>query len=203
MGSMHIVHCIKRPSICASSIPLIVGLRSIRPWSRSTMTSEAISKEKHGVWDPMPELTITSPFVDSTTFTMGNPMQESTWTLCQSRLYPPVRDWGFGLCMMTHNDLPWHRLSRRTDQLAVGSHILPQRTWWSLRTTKRFFLNEHLGITLKYCNALKRIMTSRRRPRFLCNRPYIAATPCPPSVSPPPIPLSLYSLCVAGKVFLS
>ncbi len=44
----------------------------------------------------MPELTINSPMstpdsrVASNTFTMG--------TLCQSRLYPPVRDFGFGLC---------------------------------------------------------------------------------------------------------
>jgi hypothetical protein len=52
------------------------------------------------VWDPMPEMTITSPYVhsrvDSSTFTMGNPMPESTLTLCQSRLYLPVRDFGFG-----------------------------------------------------------------------------------------------------------
>ena len=62
---------------------------------------EAESKEKHGVWDPMPELTIISPYVnsriDSNTFTMGNPMPESALTLCQSRLYHPVRDFGFGL----------------------------------------------------------------------------------------------------------
>jgi hypothetical protein len=49
----------------------------------------------------MPELTITSSnvrsIVDSNTFIMGNPMPESTLTLCQSRLYPPVRDFGFGL----------------------------------------------------------------------------------------------------------
>jgi hypothetical protein len=42
----------------------------------------------------MPELTITSPYVhfriDSSTFTMGNSMPESTLTLCQSRLYSPV-----------------------------------------------------------------------------------------------------------------
>jgi hypothetical protein len=48
---------------------------------------------------PMPELTITSPYVqsrvDSNTFTMGNPMPESTITLCQSRLYLPVRDFEF------------------------------------------------------------------------------------------------------------
>jgi hypothetical protein len=45
--------------------------------------------------DPMPELTITSPYVhyrvDSNTFTMGNPMPESTLTLCLSQLFPPVR----------------------------------------------------------------------------------------------------------------
>ncbi len=28
----------------------------------------------------------------------GNPKPQSTLTLCQSRLYPPVRDFGFGLC---------------------------------------------------------------------------------------------------------
>jgi hypothetical protein len=46
--------------------------------------SEAESKEKLGVWDPMPELTVAR--VDSITFTMGNPMPESTLTLFQSRL---------------------------------------------------------------------------------------------------------------------
>ncbi len=43
----------------------------------------------------MPELTITSPCVllfsrvYFNTFTLGNPLPESTLTLCQSRLYPP------------------------------------------------------------------------------------------------------------------
>ncbi len=54
--------------------------------------AEAESIEKHGLWDPMPELTMNSPYVhswvDSNTFTMGNPMTESTLTQCQSRLYP-------------------------------------------------------------------------------------------------------------------
>jgi hypothetical protein len=49
-------------------------------------------------------LTITSPFVhsrvDSNTFIMGNPMPESTLSLCQSQLYPPVRDFRFGLCTL-------------------------------------------------------------------------------------------------------
>ncbi len=35
------------------------------------------ASEKHGVWDPMPELTLTSPFVHSNTFTLGNHMPES------------------------------------------------------------------------------------------------------------------------------
>ncbi len=75
-----------------------------------TPQQEAESKEKRGICDPIPELTITSPYVhsrvDSNTFTMGgqpyarvdlNPMPESTLTLCQSRLYPPVMNFGFGL----------------------------------------------------------------------------------------------------------
>jgi hypothetical protein len=41
-------------------------------------STEAESKEKHGVWDPMPELTITSPYVDSSnTCTIGNPIWQS------------------------------------------------------------------------------------------------------------------------------
>ncbi len=35
--------------------------------------------------------------VDYNKFTMGNPIPESTLTLCQSRLYSTVRDLGFGL----------------------------------------------------------------------------------------------------------
>jgi hypothetical protein len=60
-------------------------------------------RKTYSVWDPIPELTITSTYVhfrvDFNTFTMGNPMPEATLTLCQSRrLYPPVRDFGFGHC---------------------------------------------------------------------------------------------------------
>jgi hypothetical protein len=48
----------------------------------AALKSEAESNEKHGVWDPMLELTITSSFVHSrvysNTFTMGNPIPEST-----------------------------------------------------------------------------------------------------------------------------
>jgi hypothetical protein len=63
--------------------------------------AEAESKEKQGIWDPEPELTITSAYVDSrvdsNTCTMDNPMQELTLTLCQRLLYLPVMDLGFGL----------------------------------------------------------------------------------------------------------
>jgi hypothetical protein len=52
----------------------------------------------------MPELTITSTYVlstdDSNTFTMGNPMPESTLTLCQNQFYPPFRVFGFGLRLL-------------------------------------------------------------------------------------------------------
>jgi hypothetical protein len=70
--------------------------------------AEADSKEKHGVWNPMPELTITSPYVhsrvDYNTFTMIqpyayvdiNPMPESTLTYARVD-FSPVRDFGFGL----------------------------------------------------------------------------------------------------------
>ncbi len=48
------------------------------------------SIEKHSEWDPMPKLTVTSPYIGSDTCNMGNPSQESTLTRCQSRLYPSV-----------------------------------------------------------------------------------------------------------------
>jgi hypothetical protein len=55
---------------------------------KPVLIAKAESKEKHGAWSPTPELTITSPYVhsrvDSSTFPMGNPIPESTLTLCQS-----------------------------------------------------------------------------------------------------------------------
>ncbi len=76
------------------------------------VSPEAEFKEKHSVWDPMPELT--SPYVhsrvDSNTFTMGIHMPESTLTLFQSRLHPPVRDFEFGLW---HGALHAWRIKRK------------------------------------------------------------------------------------------
>ncbi len=65
------------------------------------INTETVFKENLGVRDPVPALTITSPYADSrvgsNTFTMGNPMPESTLILSQSWLYPPVRDKEFSL----------------------------------------------------------------------------------------------------------
>jgi hypothetical protein len=51
---------------------------------------ETVFKDKHGVWDPMPELAITSPYADSRVnyniFTMGNPIRDSTLHLYQTLL---------------------------------------------------------------------------------------------------------------------
>ncbi len=50
---------------------------------------------------------IASPYVhsriDSNTFTMGNPMPESTFTLCQGWFYPSVRDYGFGVSFVARS----------------------------------------------------------------------------------------------------
>jgi hypothetical protein len=43
----------------------------------------------YGVWDPMPDLTITSPYDDSKTCTMSNPMSESTlFPIQELRIWP-------------------------------------------------------------------------------------------------------------------
>jgi hypothetical protein len=71
-----------RPAECkhlADHCCIIWPGRSRRRLNTST---ETVFKEKHGVLDPVTELTITSPYVDSrvdsNTCTMGNPMPEST-----------------------------------------------------------------------------------------------------------------------------
>ncbi len=60
----------------------------------STQRKRATS---NSIWDPVPELTITSPYVHSRV----NSYTCTPWaTLCQSRLFSPVRDFGFALCLM-------------------------------------------------------------------------------------------------------
>ncbi len=72
--------------------------------------AEAKSKENHGVWDPYNNPTLCSLQSRPTHIprAMGNPMLESTLTLCQSLLYPPVRDFGLWIwpliCVPIFND---------------------------------------------------------------------------------------------------
>jgi hypothetical protein len=85
--------------------------------------SEAESKEKHGVWDPMPGLTITSPYVhsrvDSSTFTMDNPMPELTLTLCQKSTLSPTQ--GLGI---------WPLLTRFNMKKIKNTAAFRSRTLW-------------------------------------------------------------------------
>ncbi len=56
-------------------------------WTVVCKSTETESKETHGVWDPIPELTKTSPYVhfrvDTSTSTMCNPMPELTLSSSQ------------------------------------------------------------------------------------------------------------------------
>jgi hypothetical protein len=60
---------------------------------------EAKSKEKTWYMGPYGgvDYNLTLCSLDSNTFTMGSPLPEPTLTLCQSRLYTPIRDFGFCL----------------------------------------------------------------------------------------------------------
>jgi hypothetical protein len=67
----------------------------------------AESKEKRGVWDPMPELTVTS-------FTLC-PLQSRLQNIYYGQPYakvdssPPVRDFGFGLSIFRGGGtIPWY-----------------------------------------------------------------------------------------------
>ncbi len=77
--------------------------------SQKMSTLRPNPKKRIGVRDPMPELTITSPYVrsrvDFNTFTMGYPMTGSTLTICQSRSW-------FGLCSLKQSSLTQNFLRR-------------------------------------------------------------------------------------------
>jgi hypothetical protein len=55
---------------------------------RQRWRPEAGSKEKYGVWDPMPELTITSPYVHFTESHPTHLLMDIGATLCQSHFIP-------------------------------------------------------------------------------------------------------------------
>jgi hypothetical protein len=78
---------------CYSQSPLLMDFTHPPPPPSKSGLKLRLNPKKTWCMGPMPELTITSPYIDSrvdyNTFTMGNPIPESTLTLCQSRLYPP------------------------------------------------------------------------------------------------------------------
>jgi hypothetical protein len=59
---------------------------------RQARTRDTEAKEKYDVWDPMPEFTLTSLYVhslvDSSTFTLGNPMPEPNLSSTLQRKSP-------------------------------------------------------------------------------------------------------------------
>jgi hypothetical protein len=75
------------------------------PWSPLYFYVEARGRIQRKTWCVGPyagveyNLTYVHSRVVSITFTMDNlyPMPDSTLTLCQSRLYPPIRDFAFSL----------------------------------------------------------------------------------------------------------
>ncbi len=81
--------------------------------------------EKHGVWGPVLELTITSPYVqsrdNSNTFTTGNPMPESTLTLCQSTLFPSQ---GLGIFVSDYSCTTQQEYSLHRPQHTKGQRSL-------------------------------------------------------------------------------
>jgi hypothetical protein len=79
---------------------------------RQARTRDTEAKEKHDVWDPMPEFTLTSPYVhhivDSNTFTMGNPMPEPNLSSSQGlRIWP--------LCWI--REVAWGRRGKDTKNI--------------------------------------------------------------------------------------
>ncbi len=73
---------------CGSSLQIVMAVSHwtiaqivLYMWQHS---AEAESKEKRGVWDSMPELTITSPYVDSKQMYHGQPYARVDFILLQS-----------------------------------------------------------------------------------------------------------------------
>ncbi len=59
-------------------------------------------QRKHVVWEPMPEMTITSPYVTTTHVHHRKPYAKVDLNPYASQLYPPVRVFEFGLWMQEH-----------------------------------------------------------------------------------------------------
>ncbi len=84
--------------------------------------TKTVFEEKHGVWDTMLELTITSPYVDfrvdSNTCTIGDPMPETTLTLCQVNFIPQS-----GTKYLASVQKSWVHKSIKPDQTSNSAHI--------------------------------------------------------------------------------
>ncbi len=72
---------------------------------------------------------------ESNTFTISNSLPESTLTLCQSRLYPPVRDFDFGLWILGHLRKYRARISKllRSPRIYSKEPIPPGYVAWRAR----------------------------------------------------------------------
>ncbi len=85
--------------------------------SQEMDNSAARIQRKTWCMGPFAGFDYNSPYVpsrvDSNTFTMGNPMPESTLTLCL--LYPPVRDFGFSLWADIYGQVMGKKLIPRID----------------------------------------------------------------------------------------
>jgi hypothetical protein len=105
----------------------------------------------------MQELTITSPFVhsrvDSNNIYVGNPMPESISTLWQSRLYPPVSDFWFGLreCVVISVDETYDRMQEK------GRFFVTSAAWGTLGTTQVPLPTESLILRVSICRWLNAI----------------------------------------------
>ncbi len=154
----------------------------------SAVPTETESKEKHGVpyyrvWDPVPELTVTSPYVDSSvglnTWTMGNTMPDSALPLCQSRLYPlqsetldldsvylPAGGGGWGRIQVVFEKasssllylFPWFAVWNRGRALKkarwqTSSEMVFSFIWW---TNHGFILNVQVRTETTYTTRLTR-----------------------------------------------
>jgi hypothetical protein len=85
---------------------------------------------------PYAELTITSPYVhwlQHIYHGLGNLMPESTLTLCESRFYSPVRDFGFGLRKVWRYFTVVNRVSVPSSELGPPNPLPYKRVFLPLR----------------------------------------------------------------------
>ncbi len=90
------------------------------------------------------------------TFNIGNHMPESTLTLCQSRLYPPVRVFGFGLCT--------HWLDPETSSPRIWAHV--RGRYWSAKIDDDPLIPD---VCIPSCHPKKRLSTSKYSKKNVVN----------------------------------